>query len=97
MKLFCHENHFKTIEVLTTRKPLYTAYKNCNTVVHQKCQLTTLSMNLACSALSSVMALKGNLKPGKSSFVKLVLESRELRLSLLSTMLIDVVLRKRGS
>ena len=43
------------------------------------------------------MALKGNLKPGKSSFVKLVLESRERRLSLLSSMIIDVVLTRRGS
>ena len=54
-------------------------------------------MNFACFALSSVMALKGNLKPAKSSFVKLVVEFRALGLSLLSTMFIDDVLRKRGS
>ena len=56
-----------------------------------------MSMNLACFALSSVMALKGNLKPAKSSSVKLVLEFRELGLSLFSTMFIDFVSTRRGS
>lgn len=64
------------------------------TIVQQEWQLTTLSINIASFALSSVMALKGNLKPAKSSFVKLVFESRELGLSLFSTMFIDFVLTR---
>ena len=75
---------------------LFVLYRT-NYIQGNQCKLTTLSIYLGVVALSSIMAARGNLNPALSSSVKSALVPLDLELIRLSSMLMDLVLIRRGS
>ena len=75
---------------------LFVLYRT-NYIQGNQCRLTTLSMNSGVITLSSVMAARENLNPALSSSVKSALVPLDLELIRLSSMLMDLVLIRRGS
>ena len=75
---------------------LFVLYRT-NYIQGNQCKLTTLSIYLGVVGLSSIMAARENLNPALSSSVKSALVPLDLELIRLSSMLMDLVLIRRGS